>query len=617
MIRLDQESFKLSVHEMHGAGLQTPCGGWMVSTDCAIDRAAVSALTLEKVANLFAVLEPEFVPSMVMDPTGLCLALASHLLDPLVLHVTSLVGRCGDLSGGTAFVRCRYHDLAGDALRLAIQICEVVKDLNELPPLPIAADIRQACGRFRARVKMITSHAFTNAIVDCVAQAGIPFAVLHHQIGGWPLLLIGVGASSRLVCATGVDRDSFVGGSIAKNKSQSQHVLSRFGFPVPRFIALPVSASDEQICAAAGLIGYPCVVKPGDADLGVGVTVDIRDSSHLLRAYRHARSHAKNQVIIEQYVSGDYHRLVVIGGELIRVLRMLPPALTGDGMRSINEILCDVQNGIDASSLAIGGGKTISLTEEVVEMLGRQGMSPRDVPAAGARVVLRQNLVDRSDWLYQDVLSEVDNSLHAFATSIAASLSLANVGIDIISPDITLPVCRAQLSLIEVNAIQVLNPVWAGRFLDRLRFRQTIDDISIGVVVLAPIDQSLRRSELQLRLAKYPDATIALSRSTAASLEVSIGGELLDVLSAEQRLLVYGHPREVWMNRSLRSMVFLIDWDQLCASGLPAPIIHFIDLLGVVPDGYLRSWQQLVQSVLPRSGIDAYCHLPAPTVASA
>jgi cyanophycin synthetase len=88
-------------------------------------------------------------------------------------------------------------------------------------------------------------------------------------------------------------------------------------------------------------------------------------------------------VIVETYLQGDDHRLLVINGELIAATRRTPGRVVGDGTRTIRQL-------VDAVNLdprrGIGHEKVmtrIELDAQADMMLKRQGLSPDSVPAEG------------------------------------------------------------------------------------------------------------------------------------------------------------------------------------------------------------------------------------------
>ena len=71
-------------------------------------------------------------------------------------------------------------------------------------------------------------------------------------------------------------------------------------------------------------LGLPVVVKPQDGNQGKGVTVNIVSRDHLEIAFRAASEFSSN-VMVERFIPGHDHRLLVVGDRLIAAARRDPP----------------------------------------------------------------------------------------------------------------------------------------------------------------------------------------------------------------------------------------------------------------------------------------------------
>ena len=62
------------------------------------------------------------------------------------------------------------------------------------------------------------------------------------------------------------------------------------------------------------------VVKPLNANHGRGVSLNLTDTEHVRRAYAQAREHSRG-IIVESFLKGHDHRMLVVNGELIAVAK--------------------------------------------------------------------------------------------------------------------------------------------------------------------------------------------------------------------------------------------------------------------------------------------------------
>src|SRR4029079_8300540 len=89
---------------------------------------------------------------------------------------------------------------------------------------------------------------------------------------------------------------------------------------------------------AAERIGYPVVVKPYNANHGRGVGINLADEAAVRAAYATAAEHATG-VIVEAFIPGLDHRMLVIDRQLAGVARREPGHVVGDGSHSIAELV--------------------------------------------------------------------------------------------------------------------------------------------------------------------------------------------------------------------------------------------------------------------------------------
>ena len=79
-----------------------------------------------------------------------------------------------------------------------------------------------------------------------------------------------------------------------------------------------VQRADDAV-AAAERIGYPVVVKPYNANHGRGISIHLTTEEQVRAAFEVAREHSRS-VIVESFITGEDHRMLVINGELVAVL---------------------------------------------------------------------------------------------------------------------------------------------------------------------------------------------------------------------------------------------------------------------------------------------------------
>ena len=284
----------------------------------------------------------------------------------------------------------------------------------------------------------------TAAIVEEARRRGIPV----RRLNSGSLVQLGLGANLRRVQAAMSDSTSVIGVEIAQDKDDTRRVLGNIGLPVPEGRTAP---SVEDALDAAREIGYPVLLKPLDASHGRGISGRIEDDEGVRRAFAAAREWSR-RVVVEKFVAGRDFRVLVVDRRMVAVAERVPAHVTGDGRSSIAELIAAANR-----DPRRGKGHSRTLTrlpddDATVQWLAGQGLTRDSVPAAGERVFLRAtaNLstggtaIDRTDELHPDNVTACEMAAGVVGLDIA--------GIDVLSPDISVPFRENGAVIIEVNA---------------------------------------------------------------------------------------------------------------------------------------------------------------------
>ena len=284
----------------------------------------------------------------------------------------------------------------------------------------------------------------TAAIVEEARRRDIPV----RRLNTGSLVQLGLGANLRRVQAAMSDYTSAIGVEIAQDKDDTRRVLGAIGLPVPEGVT--ASSADGAVDAARE-IGWPVLIKPLDASHGRGISGALRDEDAVRAAYAVAGEYGR-RVIVEQFVTGRDYRVLVVDGRVAAVAERVPAHVVGDGRSSIAELIRAANR-----DPRRGKGHSRTLTrlpddEHTGAFLAREGRTCDSVPAEGERVFLRAtaNLstggtsIDRSDEIHPDNVTACEMAAGVVGLDIA--------GIDVLSPDITVPFRENGAVIIEVNA---------------------------------------------------------------------------------------------------------------------------------------------------------------------
>ncbi|MBD8541638.1 cyanophycin synthetase [Oxalobacteraceae sp. CFBP 8761] len=371
---------------------------------------------------------------------------AGHILEHVVLEVQSLAGMktgfgktrsTGEHGVYKMAFRTRDNVVGRAALDVSHRL--MMAAINDEP-----FDLPAALVRLTDMVDRLCLGPSTAHIVDAATDRRIP----SIRLTDGNLVQLGYGAAQRRIWTAETDRTSAIAEGIASDKDMTKNLLASCGVPVPEgAIARSADAAWEE----AADIGLPVVVKPVDANHGRGVSLNLNTEAEVRAAYVIASEEGESRsVLVERFITGSEHRLLVVGRKVVAVARGESLWVTGDGRQNVAE-LCDSQINIDPRR---GESEEFPLSpveprksEENQLQLKRQGLTPDTVPPAGQKVLIQMN---------GNVADDVTDLLHpevAHAAALAARIvGLDIAGIDLVCEDISRPLAEQRGAIIEVNA---------------------------------------------------------------------------------------------------------------------------------------------------------------------
>jgi cyanophycin synthetase len=300
---------------------------------------------------------------------------------------------------------------------------------------------RDALIRFAERRALGPS---TASLVRAAEERGIPWIRLNER----SLIQFGHGRWQRRIQATVTSETRYIAVEVASDKELTNRILADLGLPVPRQIT--VYGEDDAVRAARRL-GYPVVVKPLDANHGRGVSLDLRDEQAIRTAFAEARQHSRT-VIVETYLTGFDHRMLVVNGELIAVAKRVPGHVVGDGQHTIGELV-DIIN--QDPRRGIGHEKVLTRLEfdaQAERLLAARGYDRETVPPAGEVVYLRSTGNISTGGTAIDVTDVVHPDNREMALRAVRAIGLDVGGVDFLTDDISRSYREIGGGICEVNA---------------------------------------------------------------------------------------------------------------------------------------------------------------------
>ena len=242
---------------------------------------------------------------------------------------------------------------------------------------------------------------------------------------------------------------------VARDKDFASFFLRQSGFPVPEGRAFCTTrwarriGSPESFDTAwryAKQLGLPVIVKPNGKSQGSGVTL-APNKREFHSAVRLASTDERMYLVQRRYMGNDF-RIVALDGDVISAYERVPLRVTGDGVRSIAELLQRRQD----EFIARGRDTRLRIPDpRVTAVLRRARLTLDSVIEEGRELVL----TDAANLSAGGEAIDRTNDLHPgwrqLAADIASEMSLRYVGVDVLTATPLSQVPGAYI-ILEVNA---------------------------------------------------------------------------------------------------------------------------------------------------------------------
>src|SRR3954470_6219179 len=369
-----------------------------------------------------------------------------HVLEHVALELQTLAGTDVDFgraveSGepGLSWVIVEYEEeeLGVESVRRAAGL---IRACLSGEPVDVAAMIQG----LRDLYEDVRLGPSTGVIVEEARRRGIPV----RRLGTGSLVQLGIGRHLRRGQATTSAPTSIIAADIAQDKDLTKRMLQGIGLAVPTGA---VARDVESAVEAAQEIGYPVILKPLNGNQGRGISPRVDDEAGVRAAWvRTAERYGA--MVVERHVEGRDHRVLVVNGKVVAVAERVAAHVMGDGQHTVAQLI-EEANQDPRRGRGHGNVLTrIPSDEATLEFLALSGRTLESISAKGERVFLRPtaNLstggtsIDRTDAIHPDNVTACEMAAGVVGLDIA--------GLDVLTPDISVPFHENGAVIIEVNA---------------------------------------------------------------------------------------------------------------------------------------------------------------------
>ncbi len=225
------------------------------------------------------------------------------------------------------------------------------------------------------------------------------------------------------------------------DKEEVRMRLRNIGVPTPEGSSF---TRTHDALVYADQIGFPLVVKPRYGSLSAHTTIDIKDTTELVRAIRVAQE-ISHSFIVERFIPGSLYRATTVGEKVVAVGRRDPPFIFGDGVSTITELIAKCE--ADQVGLMV----TLGYKPEEIPSLPRHHIKadPNSVLPVGEKMAVNLS--------YGATVNDVTDDVHPdnlfMFEAIAKEVKFPCVGIDFLAPDIAVSWKDQPCAVIELNSL--------------------------------------------------------------------------------------------------------------------------------------------------------------------
>jgi len=268
------------------------------------------------------------------------------------------------------------------------------------------------------------------------------------RLDDYNLVQLGEGKYQKRIQAALTSNTSLIGVETAGNKRLTKTILEDAGIPVPKGT---VVRKLESAVEDAEWIGYPVAIKPHDGHHGKGVTTNITSEKEVVKAFDRAKE-ISDRVIVEQHLTGNNYRMLVVDGKFVAAAKRVPAAIIGDGRHTIAELI-DLEN--QNPDRGFGHEKMMTrlrISPVTEHLLAKSGYDMQTVLEDREQFLLELTANLSTGGSAEDVTDRVHTANRFMAERISMIVGLDIAGIDVMADTLSKPVGKIGGAVIEVNA---------------------------------------------------------------------------------------------------------------------------------------------------------------------
>jgi len=284
----------------------------------------------------------------------------------------------------------------------------------------------------------------TASILREAASRDIPYL----NLGENSTFQLGYGCHQKKIAATITSNTKNMAVDLACDKQASRIMMMEMGVPVAKG---DVVTSVDELKPLIESMSFPLVAKPAGGNQGRGVTTNIKSWEDVVEAF-HLAAEISKDVIIEQQISGDDYRLLVVDGKLIAAAKRTPAHVLGDGTSTIQELVDEVNRDSCRGECHGNVLTKIKIGPSAKSILQKKGYTLATVLEYDEILYLDHAANLSKGGTAEDVTDTVHPDIEKLAARISNMCGLDICGIDIMAKTLARPLAETGGAVLEINA---------------------------------------------------------------------------------------------------------------------------------------------------------------------
>jgi len=284
----------------------------------------------------------------------------------------------------------------------------------------------------------------TQQIVNEAEQRGIP----TQRLDEFNLVQLGTGCYRKVIRATLTQNTSYLAVENTDDKYLTYRMLEEMGVPVPQRI---LTSKVKDALDFFHSLQKPVVIKPSNGYRGKRVNVHLDTEEKIIKAFFWAQTYEMD-VIVQEFVSGNTYRILVIDGKYTAAVQLIAPFIMGDGIKTIKELIDDFNANPEREFGDKGKLSKVDIDEDTLKIIDIKGYTLTSILEKDKKLFLKNSGNMRLGSTSVDVTEQVHPYNRFVCERISKVLHLDVTGVDIISKDIAISLHENEGRVIEINA---------------------------------------------------------------------------------------------------------------------------------------------------------------------